>query len=116
MSEKAPLMMKAVLVLFLVLGIVAGIMMLISEFNKPDASINKKTLFALLVGVPGVFFIAGFCFAVAFAPRGFFHRNKDWLETIGTKSPTMARVACFLGGCLLVWILAYNVLEKFGNK
>ncbi|MFO0863677.1 MAG: hypothetical protein U0744_03285 [Gemmataceae bacterium] len=109
-------MMKVFLVLFLALGIAVGIMLLVSEFRKPDASIDKKTLFGFLVGVPGVFFITGFCFAIAFAPRGFFHRNKDWLETIGTESPTLARVACFLGGCLLVWILAYNVLEKFGNS
>lgn len=83
-----------------VLGVVLGVVMLVGG----EAIGAIKALFVLPFALATAGFTLGMALTCLFAPREFLTGpvGKPWMDRIGTKSVTVARVACALFGLIVL--------------
>jgi|GEM_PF-3528022 len=97
-----------------VLGVVLGVVMLVG--GEAVGAIKALVAFPFALAAGG--FTLGMALTCLFAPREFLTGpvGKPWMERIGTKSVTVARVACALFGLIvLVPVLGFAALIAFSR-
>jgi len=95
-----------------VLGVALGVVLLVG--GEPVGAIQALVMFPFALATGG--FTLGMALTCLFAPREFLTGpvGKPWMERIGTKSVTVARVACALFGLVvLVPVLGVAALIAF---
>jgi hypothetical protein len=97
---------KKVILAFTALFLLVGIVSLIVVWREEGLTV--RLILGMVLGMPWIGAFTGLCFALAFAPRGFFERqsNKRFFSMIGTENVIAARLACFLVGSVVLVTLA----------
>jgi hypothetical protein len=96
------------------LGVVLGAVLLIG--GEPVGAIQALVMFPFALATGG--FTLGMALTCLFAPREFLTGpvGKPWMDRIGTKSVTVARIACALFGLMvLVPVLGVAALVAFAR-